>query len=84
MSLADFDLSRDLVIGGNPPSTSALIMALLRREGCHANLADAIATVYPDLVAEFRYRYWSGGGKMPGEPGYNPTFDDNLRPTDAG
>lgn len=80
MSLADFDLSRDLATGPNPPSTAALVMALLRKGAPPG----ALAIAYPDLVAEFRYRYWSGGGKMPGEPGYNPTFDDNLRPTDAG
>ena len=63
-------------ISASRPDFSALIMAALRK-------ADADNTVklqeaWPEIAAEFKYRYWSGGGLMPGEIGYDARYDDNL------
>jgi len=58
------------------PSITALIMAALRKADT-ANEAK-LRAAWPDLCAEAKYRYWSGGGLLPGEPGYDASYDDNL------
>lgn len=37
-----------------------------------------LRAAWPELCAEMQYRYWSGGGLLPGEPGYDAAYDDNL------
>jgi len=74
VSLHAYQQSR--LIGSRDPDFSALIMAAYRKAapGNSAKLRAA----WPEICAEYTYRYWSGGGLMPGEPGYDPTYDDNL------
>ena len=74
MSFYDYRASRR--ISAADPTFSALIMAALRKAD-DANAA-LLRAAWPDLCAEVKYRYWSGGGLMPGEDGYDATYDDNL------
>jgi hypothetical protein len=53
----------------------ALVMALLM---LGYGDQDKLKAAYPDIAAEWHYRHWSGGALLPGEPGYNPAYDDNL------
>jgi hypothetical protein len=59
---------------------TTLIMAALRT-GSYAQTR--LMAAFPEIYVEFRYRYWSGGGLMPGEDGYDPACDDNLRPMNS-
>jgi len=59
------------------PSVDTLIMAAVKKAD-PVNLA-ALEAGWPEIVAEWRYRYWSGQGLIPGEAGYDPAFDENIR-----
>ena len=72
MSLYDYHASKRLL----DPSFYALIMAAYRQAD-PINSAK-LRAAWPDLCAEMQYRYWSGGGLLPGEDGYDPDYDDNL------
>ena len=74
MSLHDYLTSRR--ISEFDPPFSALIMAALRKADS-SNTAK-LQAAWPEIAVEFKYRYWSGGGLLPFEPGYNPASDDNL------
>ena len=63
-------------ISAADPTFAALIMAAAAKAD-DANWAK-LQAAWPELVAEGRYRYWSGGGLMPGEDGYDAAYDDNL------
>jgi hypothetical protein len=74
MSHHSYTVSRALAAEDYP--FSALIMAAMRK-------ADSDNTVllnaaFPEIAAELKYRYWSGGGLLPGEDGYDASLDDNL------
>ena len=74
MSLRDY--KKAIALGGDTAATfEALIMAALRN-GSYGS--EEIRLAFPHIEREFNYRYWSGGGLMPGEPGYDPGTDDNL------
>jgi hypothetical protein len=62
-------------------SFSALIMAAYRKADT-ANEAK-LRAAWPELCVEMQYRYWSAGGLMPGEDGYDPAGDDNLTSDEA-
>lgn len=74
MSHYDYVTSREIA-KGDPPF-AALVMAALRKADSE-NYA-RITEAFPEITAEFRYRYWSSGGYLPDEVGYNAEFDDNL------
>jgi len=74
MSLYAFRES--LRISAGDRTFEALIMAALRKADPQ-NTAKLTAA-WPEITAEYTYRYWSGGGLMPGEDGYDATYDDNL------
>lgn len=59
------------------PSVDTLIMAAIRKADAF-NL-QMIRACWPHLVDEFYYRYNSGAALMPGEVGYDPEMDDNIR-----
>jgi hypothetical protein len=74
MSLRNYQES--LEIGRKDPSFYALIMAAMRKADT-ANTA-RLKAAWPDVFEELEYRYWSGGGLLPGEEGYSELGDDNL------
>ena len=74
MSLYDYQASKR--ISALDPSISALIMAAYRK--ADPINAAKLGAAWPDLCADAAYRYWSGGGLMPGEPGYDAAYDDNV------
>ena len=49
----------------------------------HDDAACARFTTDDELCVEMQYRYWSAGGLMPGEDGYDPAGDDNLTSDEA-
>jgi hypothetical protein len=55
---------------------SALIATAYRK--ADGNNRQILEKAFPDICKELHYRYWSGGGFLPGEPGYNADYDDNL------
>jgi len=59
------------------PSVDSLIMAAVLKAD-QINLMK-LRHCWPGIVDEYYYRYNSGGGRMPGEAGYDPTFDENIR-----
>ncbi len=75
MSVYQYEQARDIQRKFDP-SVTTLIMAMIAKAD-EFNLAK-IESLWPDVVAEYRNRYWSGGGLLPGEPGYDPEFDDNI------
>jgi hypothetical protein len=77
MSVTDYKTS--LTLSAEPANTfEVLIMTAIRRG--HSGQIAAIEAAFPEIFAEYKYRHWSGGGLMPGEPGYDPVTDDNLSP----
>jgi hypothetical protein len=75
MSQQDYQDSMSLA--SEPRATfETLIMAALRKG--HSGQMNTLKEAFPQIYEEFHYRYWSGGGKMPGEEGYDPVTDDNL------
>lgn len=74
LSRYDYEQSKQIETFGF--TFSALIAAAYRKaDGDNRrNLEQA----FPDICRELHYRYWSGGGFLPHEPGYNPDYDDNL------
>jgi len=74
VSLHDYLTSRR--VSELDPSITALVMAAYRKADT-ANGARLLAA-WPEIIAEYTYRYWSGGGLLPGEPGYDASYDDNL------
>jgi hypothetical protein len=53
-----------------------LIMAAFHRAD-GPNL-EKLEREWPKLGVEYRYRFWSGGGLLPNEAGYDPAYDDNI------
>jgi len=74
MSLYDYQACKRIWV--TDPPFAAVIMAAYRAADT-ANEAK-LRAAWPDICAETKYRYWSGCGLMPGEPGYDATYDDNL------
>ena len=72
MSHHDYITSRTLAFEDH--SFAALIMAAMRK-------ADTVNTAileqaFPEIHTELKRRYWSGGGFLPGEAGYDELLDD--------
>ncbi len=59
------------------PSVDTLIMAAVLKAD-PINLAK-LEAAWPDIVADYRYRFNSGQGLLPGEKDYNPEYDENIR-----
>jgi hypothetical protein len=76
VSLYQFQQAQDIQRDYDP-SVDTLIMAAVRHAD-PVNLAK-LEAAWPELVAEWRYRYWSGSGLLPREAGYDPEFDENIR-----
>ena len=74
MSLHAYRQSR--WIGETNPDFSALVMAAYSK--ADPKNSAKLRAAWPEICAEYTYRYWSSGGLMPGEPGYDPRNDDNL------
>ena len=74
MSLYDYQASKRIWV--MDPPFAALIMAAYRAADT-ANEAK-LRAAWPELCDEAKYRYWSGGGLLPGEDGYDADYDDNL------
>lgn len=74
MSRHDYLASRKLSLEDHTFAT--LIMTAMRK--ADSENIDKLRIAFPDIAAEFKYRYWSGGGFMPGEDGYDPANDDNF------
>ena len=74
MSVNNYHVSRKIEAQMYP--FYALIMAAMRKADSR-NLS-LLKGAWPDIYAELNYRYWSGGGLMPGEEGYSAATDDNL------
>lgn len=69
MSRYDYEVSRKLLT--SDPPFPALIMAAMRKgdtENCQA-----LIEAFPHLWVELWTRYWSPGGLMPGEDGFQYT-----------
>jgi hypothetical protein len=75
MSLEDYKAAITLT-GSRMATFEALIMAAIRKDGSRGQ--EDLRAAFPDIYAEFNYRYWCSGGIMPGEPGYVEELDDNL------
>jgi hypothetical protein len=74
LSLHAYQQSRVLEMEDFPFST-LIATAYRKADGENKKLLES---VFPDICKELHYRYWSGGGLLPGEPGYDPDYDDNL------
>ena len=74
MSLHSYKEALNLAAEDRPFST--YIFAAMRKADSANTLRLQLA--FPALWTEFHYRYWSAGGLMPNERGYNPERDDNL------
>jgi len=68
-------------ISATDPPFSALIMAAYRK--ADPKNAALLRWAWPELSAEFKARYWSAGGLLPGEAGYDARGDDNLPVVDG-
>jgi hypothetical protein len=55
---------------------SALIATAYRKADSDNRLL--LERAFPDICSQLHYRYWSGGGFLPGETGYDAAYDDNL------
>jgi hypothetical protein len=75
MSLRDYQNGHRLA--ANPDNAFEVLLMAALRQG-HSGQVATIEAACPEIFAEYHYRYWSGGGLMPGEPGYDEVTDDNL------
>lgn len=69
MSKHSWEVGRQLML--NDPPLSSLIFAAIRKAD-DVNSAK-IKAAWPDLWREYHIRYWSPGGLMPGEDGFQFT-----------
>ncbi len=74
MSLYQYRQAEELV--RQDYSVDTLIMAAFHKAD-GPNL-EKLEAAWPELGAEYRYRFWSGQGLMPGEAGYDAAYDDNI------
>ena len=74
MTHNDYEVAKQIE-STNPPFYALIMAAMRKADSANASL---LQRAWPETVAELNYRYWSAGGLMPGEEGYNPNVDDNL------
>lgn len=65
---------RSLEVSALDAPFSSLIMAAIRK--ADTDNGARLMLMWPELWEEVEHRYWSGGGLLPGEDGYDPLSDD--------
>jgi hypothetical protein len=69
MSRHAYMVSREILT--SDPPFSAIVMAAMRK--ADSVNAEKLRQAFPDLWVELNTRYWSPGGLMPGEDGFQFT-----------
>ena len=76
MTMHSYHRAKLLLLDNAEADFETLLFAAICK--AHSGQLQGFKDGFPALFAEFTYRYWCGGGLMPGEEGYDPATDDNL------